>query len=101
MLPLVPLLLLAYAALYAFAAAIPVTSGATQLDLRDALGPAAPAPLIQAVRSNGKRRSRSGSETANSTPVVGDTSMAGRAVVVSLVTGEGQGFYHPCHGPRC
>ncbi|KAF2152411.1 hypothetical protein K461DRAFT_146333 [Myriangium duriaei CBS 260.36] len=105
MLPLVPLLFLAYAALYAFAAAIP--RNAIELDVRDAISARAPIPAIAAepVASRSQRKKRAAESEANSTPVVGKLSMDGRAPLVpgvlSLTTGEGKGFYHSCVAGAC
>lgn len=110
MLAITPLLILAYAVLYAFAYAIP--TGYVQLDVRDAL--AAPkvevanveAPKVEAGTDSpatpARRVKRSFTEAA------GPLSMAGRSQgpvmssgTVTLTTGEGQGFWHRCEGLKC
>lgn len=116
MLPLVPLLLLAYAALYAFATPIPSSQQAQQLDVRVAIGPDSPAPLLRSTAPVAERRKRrvvvqdesEDEDVRGSTPVAGETSMAGRAsllpqhpAIISLTPGEGVGFYHACLGSGC
>ncbi|KAF4554740.1 Hypothetical protein D9617_3g018080 [Elsinoe fawcettii] len=108
MLPLAPLLILAYAALYAFAYAIP--KGYVELDVRDAL---AAAPKIQVaniqarseapaqpVRSKGRKAKRDYTEAAGPLSMVeqGPVMASG---TVTLNTGEGQGFWHRCEGLKC
>ncbi|KAG8627991.1 hypothetical protein KVT40_003864 [Elsinoe batatas] len=108
MLPLAPLLILAYAALYAFAYAIP--KGYVELDVRDALS-AAPkvevaniqarsaVPETQITRSKARKAKRA-------TDAAGPLSMVEQGPVmesgtVTLNTGEGQGFWHRCEGLKC
>ena len=83
MLPLVPILLLANAALYAFA--LPVPSPPNALS----------GPVADNTPSNME---------STQTVVVGELGMSGKGVldphgVISLVTGEGQGHFHPVYVP--
>lgn len=89
MLPLVPILVLAYAALYAFAQPLP---SAARVSLRDAVGPAVPAAGVSIAPLRAQ-------DDGPHTKVVGELGMEGKSAmdthgVVSLVTGEGQGYYH-------
>ncbi|PNS18896.1 hypothetical protein CAC42_5435 [Sphaceloma murrayae] len=108
--PTTLLLLLAYAALYAFAYAIPKSY--VPLDERDALSAPrldAAAPKLEirtdATATPSKRRTKR--DTKDYTEAAGPLVMVAAGPVMSggtvtLTTGEGQGFWHSrCAGPKC
>ncbi|KAF2227039.1 hypothetical protein BDZ85DRAFT_247371 [Elsinoe ampelina] len=110
MLPLAPLLILAYAALYAFAYAIP--KGYVELDVRDALS-AAPKVEVANIQSRSaapvsetQTKQSKARNAKRSTDAAGPLSMVEQGPVmesgtVTLNTGEGQGFWHRCEGLKC
>ncbi|TKX22019.1 hypothetical protein C1H76_5912 [Elsinoe australis] len=105
MLAITPLLILAYAVLYAFAYAIP--TGYVQLDVRDALAASkVEVPKVEARTDSPATPARKVKRSF--TEAAGPLSMAGRSQgpvmssgTVTLTTGEGQGFWHRCEGLKC